>query len=75
MLPQLQHLERDGEPVAQLVLDEVAGIAGQQQVGSFAKLAITLVNLALDDSFYPEFGRSITAARRRRGELLQITSN
>lgn len=75
MLPQLQYLERDGEPVAQLVLDEIAGIAGQQQVASFAKLAITLVNLALDDRFHPEFGRSISAARRRRDDLLQITSS
>lgn len=75
MLHQLQHLERDGEPVAQLLLDEIAGIVGAGQVvKSFPKLAAVLVNKALVGEFHPEYGKSISAARRRRGEPLQIPS-
>lgn len=72
ILLQLRDLERDGEPVAQLVLDEIAGVSCQQKIDSVPRLTITLVNQALDGRFHPEFGKPISAARRRRGEPLQL---
>lgn len=61
----IEHMERDGEPDAQLVLDEIAGIARETEIKSYRALAIRLVNDARSGSFHPEYGKPISASRRR----------